>query len=114
MTTDERIAKLENHIHQLQDTQTDLYKKLAQARVDQWHERIEDLELQVHLGAMGSNERLTELSEQLRNQWDRTHAQMQDASSTASGAADTLWTGLERAYGEVRQALLESRNMITH
>jgi hypothetical protein len=68
----------------------------------------------VHLGAMSSNQRLAELSDQLRNQWDRTHAQVVDASSTASGVAETMWTGLESAYGEVRQALLESRNMIAH
>ena len=78
MTTDERIAEIEDRLHQLQDTQAELYKRLAQARADQWRGRVDDLELQAHLGAMGTNQRLTELSEQLRNQWDRTHAQVHE------------------------------------
>ncbi|MGE0170331.1 hypothetical protein [Nocardioides sp.] len=114
MTTDERIAQLEEHLTELRATQADLVRQLGQARVDQWQARIEDLELQVHLGAMDSNERITQLSEQLRNKWDRTRAQWEDASATASTVAETLRSGLESAYRDVRQALIESRGTISH
>lgn len=114
MTTDERIATLEEDLIRLRAAQADLYEQLSRARVEQWQGRIEDLELQVHLGAMESDERLTLLTEQLRSTWDRTRVQLEDASSTASTVAEALRSGLESAYRDLRRALLESRNKISH
>ena len=52
MTTEDRIAQLEDQLHQLQGQQADLRKQLAKAQLDQWQGRIEDLEVQMHLGAV--------------------------------------------------------------
>lgn len=113
MTTDERITDLEKHLHLLQETQARLIRQLAAARIDQWQARIDDLELQVHLGAMDGNERLAQRTEQLRNAWDRTRFQVESASSTAASAAETLWTGLEAAYRDVREVLLDPANKVS-
>lgn len=113
MTTDSRIAELELQIGRLQETHAGLREELVQARVQQWQGRIEDLEVQVHLATMDTDERLDRLSGQLRNSWDRTLQQLGDASSTASTVVETVLAGLESAYGEVRDALLESRSTLS-
>ena len=113
MTTEERIAKLEAQIGKLQAKQTELHKQLTKAQIDQWQGRLEDLEVQMHLGAMEASDKLTALMDQLRDRWADARRQFEDAISTASSVADTVRTGLENAFNEVRKALLESRNKLT-
>jgi predicted nucleic acid-binding Zn-ribbon protein len=113
MTTDERIAKLEAQIAKLQAKQAELHKQLTKAQIDQWQGRIEDLEVQMHLGAMETTDKLTALMDQLRNRWADARRQFEDAASTASSAADTVRAGLENAFTQVRKALLETKNKLT-
>lgn len=112
MTTDERITTIETHLRDLQTAHADLIRQLAEARADLWKSRIESLEVQVHLAAMTSDERLTLLGEQLRNTWDRTQARTDDLSLAATTATETLWSGVEQAYRDVREALLESKRSL--
>lgn len=113
MTADARIDHLEEQLSKLQEAQAALREELVQARLDQWKGRIEDLEVQVHLATMGSNERLDSLTDQLRQSWERARAQVDDATSTASSVVGTVLSGLENAYHDVRQALLDSRSKIS-
>lgn len=113
MTTEERIAKLEAQIDKLQAKQAELLRQLTKAQIDQWQGRIEDLEVQMHLGAMESSDKLTALMEQLRTRWTEAQRQFEEAVSTASSVADTVRAGLENAVNEVRRALLESKNKLT-
>lgn len=69
MSTEGRIKELEAKIDKLQAKQADLNKQLAQAEIDQWQGRIEDLELQVHLEAMETNDKLRGLLDQLQRRW---------------------------------------------
>jgi len=109
MTTDERIAKLEEQIDELRGKLTDLHKQLTKAQLDQWHGRIEDLEVQMHLGAMETSDRLNGLLAGLRSRWADARKQFEDKTSTASSVADTVRTGLENAFAELRKALLEAK-----
>jgi chromosome segregation ATPase len=109
MTTDERIAKLEAQISKLQAKQADLHKQLARAQIDQWQGRIEDLEVQMHLGAAEASDKLTTLMGQLRSRWADAQRQFEDAGATASSVADTVRSGLQKAVSELRKALLESK-----
>jgi len=113
MTTEDRIAKPEAQIGELQAQQTDLRKQLARAQLDQWQGRIEDLEVQVHLGAMEASDKLTALMDQLRAKWADARRQIEESITTASSVADTVRTGLEKAFDDLRKALLESRNKLT-
>ena len=112
MTTEDRIAKLEAQIGELQAQQTDLRKQLARAQLDQWQGRIEDLELQVHLGAMEASDKLTALMDQLRAKWADARRQIEESITMASSVADTVRAGLEKAFDDLRKALLESRNKL--
>ncbi|HXP18741.1 MAG TPA: hypothetical protein VN840_03745 [Streptosporangiaceae bacterium] len=113
MTNEERIAKLEAQIGKLQARQAELHKQLTEAQIDQWQGRIENLEVQMHLGAMETSDKLAALMDQLRGRWADARRQLEDATSTASSMADTVRTGLETAFKDVRKALLESRRKLT-
>ncbi len=112
MTTEERIAKLESRLGKLQAKQADLQKQLAKAQLDQWQGRIEDLEIQLHLGAMDASDKLTALMDQLRDRWADGRRQFENSIATASSVADTVRNGLENAFSDLRKALLESKNKL--
>jgi hypothetical protein len=50
--------------------------------------------------------------DQLRSTWADTKKQWEAAISTAASAGDTVRTGLESAYRDLRQALLEAKNKL--
>ena len=113
MDTDSRIAGLEARIEELKSKQDILNRQLARAQRDQWQSRIEDLEVQVHLGAMEANDRAKARLEQLRSRWAEVRLQVDEASSTASEAGETLRNGLESAVRDLREALLDSKRKIS-
>lgn len=112
MTSEERISELETKISELKASQDDLYKQLATAEREQWQGRIDQLELQAHLGAVEANDRVQALSVDLRSRWESARAQLGEDAATASAVTDTLRSGLEGAIREVREALLESAKKI--
>ncbi len=113
MTTEERIARLEAQIEKLQAKQAELHRELTTAQIDQWQGRLEALEVQMHLAAKDTSDKLTGLMDQLRDRWADARQQFEDTISTASSAADTVRAGLENAFNEVRKALLESKSKLT-
>jgi chromosome segregation ATPase len=113
MTTDERIARLEAQIDDLRAKLAELHQQMTKAQIDQWQGRIEDLEVQLHLGAMETSDKLTALVGHLRSRWADARRQLEDRASTASSLADTVRTGLENAFAEVRKALLETKNKLS-
>ena len=113
MTSDERIKQLEARIDVLQEKQADLRKELAQAQRDQWQGRVDDFEVQMHLGAMEANDKAAALMDQLRARWSDARGQFDDAIATASSVGESLRAGLEKAARDLRQALLESHRKIT-
>ena len=113
MDTNERITQLEAKIKTLQTKQSALNKQLADAQVEQWKSRIDDLEVQIHLGAMEANQKLAPLMDKLRNAWIEARSQVGGKAETATNAADVLRTGVENAYAELRKAVLETRSTIS-
>ncbi len=112
MTSEERIARLEEQIDRLQEKQNELYKQLARAERDQWQGRVDEVELQMHLGAMEANDRVKSVMSQLSTRWAESRAQFDEAASKAVSVRDTMRGGLESALREVRQALIDSRNKL--
>ncbi len=113
MTTEDRVTQLEDQIHELHDQQADLRRQLAKAQLDQWQGRIEDLEVQMHLGAVEASDKATAQMKKLRDRWADARRQLEESVKTASSVADTVRTGLEKAFDDVRQALFESKNKLT-
>lgn len=112
MSTEERIARLEGQIEELRTRQSELHHQLAQAQLDQWQGRVEDLEVQLHLASMDANDRATALMQQVRARWAEGRRQLDDATTTVSSIGGTLRDGLEKAVRDLRQAILESKNKL--
>jgi len=113
MTTEDRITQLEHQLHELRGQQADLRKQLAKAQLDQWQGRIEDLEVQMHLGAVEASDKANAQMTKLRDRWADARRQFEESIKTASSVADTVRAGLESAFDDLRKALLESKNKLT-
>jgi chromosome segregation ATPase len=113
MATEDRITQLEDQIHELHDQQAEVRRQLAKAQLDQWQGRIKDLEVQMHLGAVEATDKAAAQMKKLRDRWADARRQLEESVKTASSVADTVRAGLEKAFDDVRQALLESKNKLT-
>lgn len=109
MTDNDRIAKLEAHIDRLETKQSELYKQLAEARLDQWKGRLEDLEVQVHLGAMDTNDRVAALVQRARDRWGDARTKLEGATASAADVIETVRKGFESALDDLRQAIVDAR-----
>jgi hypothetical protein len=109
MSDTDRISSLEGQIADLERQLGEMRRQLSEAELDQWRGRIDDLEVQVHLGTLDVRDRLSPLIEDLRNAWLDAREQLSGSTETASDVVTTLRKGLEQAMGEIRAAVLEAR-----
>lgn len=112
MTAEDRINELEAQITVLRARQDELKKQLAQAEVDRWQGRIDDLELQVHLGAMETSERVKTLLEQLRRRWAEAKAQYEVTSEAATEGAGAVGESFRKAFKDLKQAMIETKHRV--
>jgi hypothetical protein len=112
MTSEDRITRLEAQLRELKEQQDELQQQLAEAEREQWQGYIDQLEIQLHLAAMDSNDRARELMDRLRSTWAHVRHELDGRSSTATDVGAALRSGLRSAVRDVREALLESRQKI--
>ena len=62
---------------------------------------------------MEAGDKATAQMKKLRDRWADARRQVEESIKTASSVADTVRTGLEKAFNDVRQALLESKSKLT-
>jgi chaperonin cofactor prefoldin len=105
---DEKVSALEARIDDLESQLEKLREQLVRAQLDQWAGRIEDLEVQLHLGTLELRDRLTPVVDELRNAWNATRTQVTSTSSSAGEALDTVRSGLEKAMADIRQAVTDA------
>lgn len=114
MSTETSANSLESRIQELETQITALRSELVDAQLEQWEGRIDDLELQIHLGSMEANDRVMAMVRDLRHRWEQSRAQVSGAAGTTSEVLDTLRAGLESAMKDVRDALVKARETVTH
>lgn len=113
MAENDRIAKLEKQIERLESKQTELYEQLAEARLDQWKGRLEDLEVQIRLGAMDTNDRVEAVVQKARDRWTDAKSQLTGAKATAADVVETVRSGVESALADIRKAIVDARKQAT-
>ena len=74
MNNSDRIAHLEAQIKALKAEQSQLLRQQTKIEVDKWHGRIDDLAVQMHLGAMEADEKFAPIFEKVRHAWDEAKA----------------------------------------
>ncbi len=109
-TTDHRITALETQIGELRTQLQDVRRQLSEAELDQWRARIDDLEVQAHLGTLEVKQRLDPVVDDLRNRWLDAREQVSNSTDTASEVIDALRKGLEHAMGEMRRSMVEAKS----
>jgi hypothetical protein len=110
MTTEDRVAVLEGKIDALQTKHAALRQHLTEAQLEQWHARIDDLEVQIHLASMAANDRLMPILDRLRAIWLDARTQLEGGTETATSIAETLHIRIDSAYRELRTAMIEARS----
>lgn len=113
MTTEARITKLEAQIDRLEAKEAELRSQLAKAQLDQWYARIEDLELQAHLGAMETQDRIRALMAQVRQAWQDAKRQVEGTASTATEVVDDVRTRIEGLLQDLRRGIADASDRST-
>jgi hypothetical protein len=113
MTMEEHITQLEDQLRELRHQQAELRQQLTTAQFDQWRGRVEDLELQMHLGAVDATDKVTAQLKNVHSKWAEARRQFEESVKTASSVADTVRVGLEKAFDDLHKALLESKRKLT-
>ena len=108
MTSEDRIARLESQLERLETRETELRAQLAKAQLDQWYARIEDFELQAHLGAMEAGDRVHTLMDEARDVWHETVHQVERPVTTAAEAVDAVRGRLEGLLRDIRAGLRDA------
>jgi hypothetical protein len=113
MSENQNTAALEARIVELEQEQDRLRDDaLAEAQLEQWEGRVDDLDVQLHLGGMELRDRLGPIVESIRDQLAETRAHVTDGASSASEAASTIRDGIEKAWSDLRAALLEAKKTV--
>jgi|LakMenEpi03Aug12_release.lakeMendotaPanAssembly.Ray.scaffolds.fasta_scaffold27047_6 chromosome segregation ATPase len=112
-TTEDRIAGLEARITELQSELAATRQQLTDAQLDQWKGRIDELEVQMHLGRLDAEQQMEPVLEQLRNWWLDAREQLTQTGSAASSlAGDTfasLRSGVDKAMDQLRDGMRSAR-----
>lgn len=104
---------LEGRVHALEQQLDELRRRLAESELDDWKARIDQLEVQAHLGEMEAEEQLEPLIEMMRNRLLDARAQFDKAGSVAGDALGTLTDGVRSAAKDLGDALSAAAKRVT-
>ena len=113
MSRTQTIADLEAHIEALETEEEQLREELARTQMEQWEGHLDDLEVQVHLGAMEVRDRLDPIVARVRGQLAEARSRMETGGETAADAASAIRSGIEAAWKDMRHALAEAQKIVT-
>ena len=111
-TTDETATR--ERIDALQAEIVGLRMELARTRIEQWAGRLDDLELQYHLGRMEADERLAATLADVRHRIAKARARVENRGEAAEEAVEAVTSGVEHAFDDLRQAMVRARDAVTH
>lgn len=111
-TTDETATR--ERIDALQAEIVGLRMELARTRIEQWAGRLDDLELQYHLGRMEADERLSAALADVRHRIAKARARAESRGEAAEEAVEAVTSGVEHAFDDLRQAMVRARDAVTH
>lgn len=114
MTTDDNatVEQLKARIDQLEEEQDRLRQELSRAQLDEWQGRLDDVGLQLHLGAMELRDQLAPLVEKAQEQLAEARRKIDEGGSTAADAAAAIRSGFEEAWSDLRAAINDAKSIV--
>jgi hypothetical protein len=95
---------LEARVAELEEQVSKLNVDLLQAQLDDWKARIDQLEVQAHLGQMEAQEQISPVIDQLRNRWLDAREQLESSKDAAGDALAALRDGVRSAVRDLGDA----------
>ncbi|MEJ5255941.1 MAG: hypothetical protein WHS89_11365 [Acidimicrobiales bacterium] len=105
MTETSDTRSLEARVHELEEQVRRLNEEVLQGQLEEWKARIDQLEVQMHLGTMEARDEVEPLIEQLRNKWLDAREQLDKAQTAAGEALASVRDGVKRALRDLGDAL---------
>jgi len=109
----DNTADLEARIEQLEDQVTKLRQELLQSQLDEWKSRIDQLDVQMHLGSMNLRDELSPVLERLRNGYLEARAQLDQTQSTVGEALGSLLDAAKAAVKDLSKGWDEAIDRLT-
>lgn len=104
----QRVDDLEARLRELTEQLTSTRQQLAEAQLDQWKGRLDDIEVQLSLARLEAREQLTPVLEQLRGRVLDAQRQLSTAAGAANDVALSLRSGFEAAVDDLRVGLRDA------
>lgn len=113
MTPQERAQRsMSERVEEVEVQILALRVELARLRLEQWAGRVDDLELQAHLGRMEAGDRVAALLADLGHRIARGRAQGEVRGEAAVEALEVITAGVERAFADLRDAVVQARHAV--
>ncbi len=110
--SDASINDLTARIEALEAETERLREQLVQAQIDQWKGRIDDLDVQMHLGALDLRDKLQPVVDQFRSNVADARARLGTAASTADDVLANLRKGFDKAVDDISKAVRQARESV--
>jgi TolA-binding protein len=102
--TEVDVADLERRIGELEADVSKLTDQVIRSQLDDWKARIDQLEVQVHLGQLEAEDQLTPVVDQLRNRWLDARSQFDQVQDAAGDALVSVRDGVRKAVDDLGEA----------
>lgn len=103
---------LDSRVKALEDQLAQLRAELMEGQLDEWKARIDQLEVQAHLGQMEATGQIEPLLEQLRNRWLDAREQVDRVGGAAGDAMASVSDGVRSAMDDLRKALSDAADRL--
>ena len=103
---DARLTALEEQLASLRS-------ELLEGQLDEWKTRIDQLEVQAHLGQMEARDEVEPFLELLRNRLLEARTQIDRMGGAAGDAMSSVSDGVKGAFDDLRQALSDAADRLT-
>lgn len=106
--TDQELQELRESIGELSRKVERLTEQVVESRLEAWNGRLENLELQAHLGQMELRDEAQSRLDQVRESWSRARRTLDDVGDATGAAFESAMDDLKPALTELRTGLEEA------
>jgi O-succinylbenzoate synthase len=104
---------LEARVKALEEQMSSLRTEMVEGQLEEWKARIDQLEVQAHLGQMEARGEIEPLLELMRNRLLDARQQLDRVGGAAGDAVASVSDGVKSALDDLRKALADAADRLT-